>query len=564
MSFDAVQLALIQKQLDHVSRQTGFVMARTARSPGFSQSHDFSCFVGSADGEVVAQADGLPIHTGGAGFALRAVVRKFGDAMVAGDVFILSDPYVAGGNHLPDWTVIKPVFCDGSPVAFVCNRAHQCDIGGGAPGTYNPCATEIFHEGIRLPVMKLVEGGKTRGDLWELLLLNSRYPEMMEGDLRAMLGATGIGAQRLQKLFDELGLERSKMALSAVLAHAERMMREEIARLPDGTYEAEDVSDTDCFEECRVPVKVKLTIHGDSITVDFTGSHPQIKGFKNSSVANTTSAVFVGVMSFLGSAALPRNEGALRAIKIIAPEGTVVNALPPAPMTMNTMFPGADIINACWKALAQSDPQRASGTWGKASYCSTSINDPALGAFSFAHWNASSGAGAVFGRDGFNVISQVVSMGGLALPNVENYEQLYPLHVYTHEFRTDSGGPGQFRGGTGVRYVADVEAAGTYKFMGEGVRTPSGLGAIGGGDGSRGELTIELASGEVLDTPQYGVRQFPPVRVTIESSSGGGWGDPRLRERAAVQRDLDDGVITLDHARTVYGYAEEPALSVPI
>ncbi|RWN85893.1 MAG: hydantoinase B/oxoprolinase family protein [Mesorhizobium sp.] len=556
MTFDAVQLALIQKQLDHVSRQMGWVMVKTARSPIFSQSHDFSCFVGSAEGEVVAQADGLPIHTGGAGFALRAVLQRFAGDMVPGDVFILSDPYVAGGNHLPDWTIVRPVFCADTLVAFTCNRAHQCDIGGGAVGSYNPSATEIFHEGIRLPVLKLVEAGVTRRDLWELLLLNSRQPEPMDGDLRAMLGAVAIGAQRLQKLFDELGADRSRLALEAVLAHADRMMREAIARLPDGVYEAEDVSDNDCFEARSVPVKVKLTVRGNKIALDFTGSHPQIKSFKNSSLANTTSAAFVGVMSFLGSAALPRNGGALRALEIIAPEGTVVNARAPAPVTMCTMFPAADIINACWRALAQADPQRASGSWGKCSYCGTSNSDLSQGEFGVAHWFGSSGAGAVFGRDGFNVMSQVVSMGGLALPNVENYEQIYPILVHSYEFRMNSAGAGQFRGGTGATYVVDVMAPGSYNFTGEGVRTPSGLGVNGGHEGSKGDLTIELASGEVVDTPQYGVRDFPPARLTIQSSAGGGWGDPRKRDRAAVQRDLDDGVITLDHARSLYGYTE--------
>ncbi|NRP76035.1 Acetophenone carboxylase delta subunit [Ensifer psoraleae] len=561
MSFDAVQLALLQKQLDHISRQTGYVMARTARNPAFSQSHDFSCFVGSAAGEVVAQADGLPIHTGGAGFALRAVLAKFARDMVPGDVFILSDPHVAGGNHLPDWTVIKPVFCVDTPVAFVCNRAHQSDIGGGTAGSYNPRATEIFHEGIRLPVLKLVEAGKTRRDLWELLLLNSRYPEMMDGDLRAMLGAIEIGAQRLQTLFDELGVERSKLALEAILAYAERMMRGEIARLGDGIYEAEDASDNDCFEQTHVPVKLRLTVQGGGMTLDFTGSHPQIKGFKNSSLANTTSAAFVGVMSFLGGVALPRNEGALRALRIIAPEGTVVNARPPAAMTMNTMFPATEIINACWRALAKADPQRASGSWGKASYCSTSVNDPSHGSFNFAHFFASSGAGATGGRDGFNVISQVISMGGLALPNIESYEQLYPIFVHQCEFRKDSAGPGHFRGGTGARYVVDVEAPATYKFTGEGVRTPSGLGVNGGGNGSKGELSIELASGEFVETPQYGVLELPPARLTIASSAGGGWGNPYLRDRTAVQRDLDDGVITPDHARSFYGFVEDANLS---
>ena len=196
VSDDPIALALLQKQLDHIARQMGWVMTRTARSPIFSQSHDFSCFIGDARGNVVSQADGLPIHTGGGRFAIQAVLKAFDGEIADGDVYILSDPYEAGGNHLPDWTIIRPVFVGGRLTAFCCNRAHQSDIGGGAAGTYNAAATEIFHEGIRLPVLRLIEGGKLRRDLWHLLLLNSRCPDLLDGDLRAMVGSTEIGAKR--------------------------------------------------------------------------------------------------------------------------------------------------------------------------------------------------------------------------------------------------------------------------------------------------------------------------------------------------------------------------------
>src|SRR5262245_31125289 len=173
---DPVQLTLGQKQIDHVSRTMGWVMTRTARSPIFSQSHDFSCFVSDARGQVVSQADGIPIHTGSGGFGIRRVLEDFASDIGPGDVFILNDPYDAGGNHLPDWTVIRPVFLDEELLAFTANRAHQSDIGGGAAGTYNAAATEIFHEGVRLPVLKLVEAGRPRRDLMRLLRLTSRTP----------------------------------------------------------------------------------------------------------------------------------------------------------------------------------------------------------------------------------------------------------------------------------------------------------------------------------------------------------------------------------------------------
>ncbi len=188
MDLDPVTLVLVQKRLDHITRQMGWVMMRTARSPLFSQAHDFSCYITDGDGYIVSQADGQPIHTGGGGIAVRALLKAFGTDIRDGDAFVLSDPYAAGGNHLPDWVIARAVFHGGRLLGFCCNRAHQSDIGGGAPGTYNTAATEIFHEGLRLPPVRLVGEGKIHEDLWSLLLLNSRTPNLMDGDLRAMLG----------------------------------------------------------------------------------------------------------------------------------------------------------------------------------------------------------------------------------------------------------------------------------------------------------------------------------------------------------------------------------------
>ena len=231
-AIDPVVLALTQNRLDHISQQMGWVMVRTARSPIFSQAHDFSCFIAGADGTVVSQADGIPIHTGGGGFAVRALLEAWGDDIADEDVFLLNDPYAAGGNHLPDWVIARPVFSGETLVAFTCNRAHQSDIGGGAAGTYNPEATEIFHEGLRLPVMRLIEKGQTRKDLWELLKLNCRTPDLLDGDLRAMLGSTRIGAERVKALVDDLGLDQALASFDGILDHAEARFKAAIDALP--------------------------------------------------------------------------------------------------------------------------------------------------------------------------------------------------------------------------------------------------------------------------------------------------------------------------------------------
>ncbi|MCW8084026.1 hydantoinase B/oxoprolinase family protein [Sabulicella glaciei] len=555
-AIDPIRLAVIQKQVDHISQQMGWIMTRTARSPIFSQSHDFTCFVAGAGGDIIAQADGIPIHSGGGGFAVRAALRDFAEEMAEGDVYLLSDPYTAGGNHLPDWTMIRPVFVEGRLCAFTCNRAHQSDIGGGAAGTYNPEATEIFHEGIRLPVLRLVEAGKLRRDLFNLLLLNSRCPDLMEGDLSAMFGSTRIGAERVAAMLSEMEVERGLAYFDALLRYGEARMRAEIAKLPNGTYLGEDGSDTDCFQAVEVPVRVSLEIRDDALVFDFTGSAPQIRGFKNSSLANTYSAVYVAVATFFDHS-LPRNEGLFRPVSIIAPEGTVVNARPPAPMTMNTVYPATDIIYACWKALAQAAPERGCAGWGKACYGLSSGLDAEGRFFVMYHWHGASGGGAVKGRDGFASVGHMISLGGLTLPNVEGYEQAYPVRIHRQELRCDTAGAGEFRGGAGVDYVCDVLATTEHAIRAEGVRRPSGYGINGGMDGAAGQLEVEELGKGPCPPPQYGIQRLGPSRIRVLSSAGGGWGDPLRRDPETVLADVMDGIISEEAARDLYGVVLE-------
>ena len=551
---DPVILALMQKRLDQVSKHMGWVMTRTARSPIFSQSHDFSCFITDPEGTLIANADGIPIHTGGGGFAVRALLRDFGGRIFPDDVFVLSDPYVAGGNHLPDWVIARPIFLDGTDqlAGFCCNRAHQSDIGGGLAGTYNPEATEIWHEGIRLPVMKLIDRGIVRDDLWKLLLINSRTADLLDGDLHAMLGSTEVGARRVAALVAELGVDSYFEHLAGVLDHADARMRQEIAALPDGVYLGEDRTDNDCFRKVDVAVKVRMTVLGDRLTVDFTGSSPQMKGFKNSSVANTWSAVYMALSSFFDTS-IPRNEGTYRCVTIIAPEGSVVNARPPAPMTMNTVFVAHEIIHAVWRALASAAPDRACAGWSKTTHNHITARNPDGGSWVMYQWHAMGSPGATAERDGFPQMGHLNSLGGLDLPNLEFHEQLFPVRYRRWEMRQDAGGSGQQRGGTGMHYEADILVPCTWSFRAEGLDMPSGFGVEGGGFGAVGEQWIEPEAGERFIPPKYGVRQLPPSRIIGLTPGGGGWGDPFARSPELVLRDVRDGVVSGAAAERDYG-----------
>jgi N-methylhydantoinase B len=353
---------------------------------------------------------------------------------------------------------------------------------------------------------------------------------------------------------EELGLAEAQRYVAGVLDHADRRFRAEIAALPDGTYIGEGESNSDCFERKTIRYVVAITIKGDEVTVDFTGTSPQMRGFKNSSLANTHSAVYVGLSSFFDPD-LPRNEGTYRSVTIIAPYGCTVNPKPPAATTFATAFPAHDIIQACWRALAQAMPEKAVAGWGKAIIpLSAGVDDGGATSYVLYHWNGLSGGGAVRGRDGLNQNAHMSTLGGLTLPNVESWEQLYPVRVRRHEFRTDGGGAGEYRGGTGVVYEADVLTSADHSFRGEGLYDPSGFGYDGGAAGAAGTLRV-IESDRTSEPPQYSLQRLPPICVALESPGGGGLGDPRRRDPSLVLRDFRDGVISAAAARDLYGVA---------
>ena len=293
------------------------------------------------------------------------------------------------------------------------------------------------------------------------------------------------------------------------------------------------------------------------MSVDFTGSSPQIKGFKNSSLANTYSATYLALSSFF-EPDLPRNEGTYRCIDIVAPEGTLTNARPPAPMTMNTVFVAWEIVHALWKALAQADPERACAGWGKTMHGHVTGTTEAGRSWVMYQWHAMGSAGATSNRDGFAQMGHLISLGGLDMPNLEFYEQLYPVRYRQWEMRCDAAGPGERRGGAGMHYEADIVVPAAWSFRCEGLDTPSGYGVRGGRDGLAGLERIEPVDGEAFIPPKYGVRRLGPARMVADTPGGGGWGYPMRRDPASVLRDVRDGVVSVAGARRDYGVALTP------
>ncbi|MBT7665763.1 MAG: hydantoinase B/oxoprolinase family protein, partial [Rhodospirillaceae bacterium] len=321
-------------------------------------------------------------------------------------------------------------------------------------------------------------------------------------------------------------------------------------------YHGEDRTDNDCFRKVDVVIRVALTITGENLTVDFTGTDGQIAGFKNSSIANTYSSVYLALSSFFDTS-IPRNEGTYRCVEIIAPKGSVVNANPPAPMTMNTVFVAHEIIHAVWQALAQADPSRACAGWSKTVHNHISSHDEEGHTWVMYQWHAMGAPGATAERDGFPQMGHLSSLGGLDLPNLEYHEQVYPVHYRRWEFRTDAAGPGARRGGSGVHYEADIQSPATWSFRAEGLDTPSGYGVQGGAIGAVGEVWVwpedESADGPNFVPPKYGVRRLGPARMIANTPGGGGWGDPFARPPELVLRDVRDGVVSRAAAARDYG-----------
>ena len=537
---DLITLSVVWHRLESITREIGAVMAATARSPIFSEAHDFSCFLADANGEVVTQADGLPIHTGCGGTAVRAVLARFGDELREGDSFLVNDPYLGGGNHLPDGVIVTPVFAGGRARMFACNRAHQVDIGGGAPGTYNPRATEIFEEGLRIPPVRV------RDDLLELVAANSRQPEVLRADLGAMVGSTRVGARRVFELIGSLGADELERYVAALLDASERRMRAELRRIPDGVYRGEDAMNNDCRSEREVVVRATVTARDGSLTVDFTGSDPQIPAYKNSSLPNTMSAVYLAV-ALLVDPTIPHNEGAYRPITVSAPLGSVVNPRAPAPVGSCTVHPAIEIMHAVWRALAPALPEQSSAGWGKEVRPITT-SGPAESPRVVYHSLTAPGAGAVNGRDGYDFLASLVGLGGSYAPSLERWERQFPIRVRRNEYRADAAGAGQWRGGTGVVYEVQLLEDSICAMRAEGVRTPSGFGAMGGLDGAAGQATADGA-----DLPQNDVVHLPAGTVIrIESPGGGGWGDPRLRYPERVAADVADGILSPEVALAIY------------
>jgi N-methylhydantoinase B len=540
---DPITRSVVQHRLSSIVKEMGEAMLRTSYSQILNSSRDFSLAICDTDGRLVAQADHLPVHVGALPWATHAVEERFKDVK-PGDVILLNDPY-HGGSHLPDLTAFVPVFAGDKRLLWTIVRAHQSDIGGATHGAYNPAATEIYQEGLRVPPIKLYEEGRLRDDLLDLLALNIRNPREFRGDLAAMLGAAHLGERRLSRLFAEFGAPVVEAAMEAILDATEQQTRAVVSTWKDGVFYGEAFLDDDGHGRTDIRIAAKVTKKGSDVEVDLSDSDPQSTSFVNSSHANMQAAVAMA-FAYLIDAEIPKNTGALRPLKVIAKQGTVVWADPGRPVTLCTSHPSNEIVEAIVKALSASCPERAMAGWSRRFRIAIQGEDPRTGKNFIWHlFQARPGGGASSGGDGWSSIGEWHSVGGLKFGSLEVAEVRFPLHFRTHEFRPGSGGDGQHRGGLGVSLdlVLETEKIAKGNTAGDGARHgPCGM--LGGEDGKphHYRLLSEGREPRVLRTKEVGIELRPGDCLEIRSSGGGGWGPPAKRSAEARQRDREQGL----------------------
>jgi N-methylhydantoinase B len=541
---DPITRSVVQHRLSSIVQEMGEAMLRTSYSQILNSSRDFSLAICDTNARLIAQADHIPVHVGALPWATRAVEERFKDIQ-PGDVILLNDPY-HGGSHLPDLTAFVPFFDGERRLLWTIVRAHQSDIGGATHGGYNPAATEIFQEGLRVPPIKLYEAGRLRDDLLDLLALNIRNPREFRGDLAAMVGAAHLGQRRLSRLFAEFGADVVEAAVETILDAAEQQSRAVVSSWKDGVFHGEAFLDDDGHGRSDIRISAKVTKTGSDIEVDLTDSDPQSTSFVNSSHANMQAAVAMA-FAYLIDADIPKNSGALRPLRVIAKQGTIVWADPGRPVTLCTSHPSNEIVEAIVKALSASCPDRAMAGWGRRFRIAIQGENPRTGRnFIWHMFQARPGGGASPGGDGWSSIGEWHSVGGIKFGSIEVAEVRFPLHFAHHEFRAGSGGDGQFRGGLGVALdlVVETSKPALANTAGDGARYgPCGM--LGGKDGATHAYRL-LSDGReprVLRTKEVGVEIRPGDLLEIRSSGGGGWGLPGKRSPQARQHDREQGLI---------------------
>lgn len=519
---DAIELAVFQSVMHSIAEEMGAALRRTAISPNIKERRDYSCALFDGGGRVIAMGDHMPVHLGAMPMSVKAAAERLN--MQPGDMAILNDPY-AGGTHLPDITLVLPVFLPGHsrPAFYASARAHHADVGGTYAGSMGP-AQEIYQEGLRIPPVLLMRKGEIDPGILALLLANVRTPQEREGDLAAQIGACRVGGRRILEVVAKYGFERVQSLGADLLAWSERLMRAQLRAMPAGSFSAEDFLDDDGVTDDPIRIAVTITIRPQegAACIDFAGSSVQVRGAVNAVLPVTVSACFY-VFRCLLSEDVPATAGLMNPITVTAPPGTIVNAVPPAAVAGGNVECSQRITDVLMRALAQAAPHRVpAASYGTMSNLTVGGVDPRTGA-PFAYYETiAGGMGARPTSDGIDGVHCHMT-NSLNTP-VEALEYAYPVRVQQYSYRRGSGGRGRFRGGDGLVREIRLLAPAQVSLLADRRRfAPYGL--SGGQDGARGSAALIHPDGSVQALKGKGsVYAEAGDVVRLETPGGGAWG----------------------------------------
>lgn len=559
---DPVLMTILDSTMVSICREMGILLMKTSYSTIFNEGLDFTCALADAKGDMIACAEFCPTMIGGMPLLIKTCAQEIPFATLReGDVIVHNDPY-RGGLHCPEHTFFKPFFEDGELLGFAVCIGHIAEIGGMVPGAFCGEATEIFHEGLRVPPVKIKKAGEDVDEVWKLLLANTRTPRQNYGDLRAMIGSVDLGVARIGEIVRKYGKEVFKQTCEDLMDYAERRMRAELAAFPDGRYPFEDVIENDGIERKPYVVAVALYIQGDEVVADYSRSSPQAKGPINATLGVATGAVYNGLLH-ITDPTIPKNSGCFRPIRVVAPPGKVINVDYPGPLVAGNTETHPRLANIVIGAMGACVPERVMAS---ESCTGTNFvfggNHPDYDEYFACYDLMSGGWGGRFGHDGNDCV--IAINGNCRFNPTEVFETRFPFRIEECALLPDSGGAGKWRGGLGyVRTLlaTKVQITGSQCSDRHEVRPWPIFGGEPGGNGGtlikKAEAdewaTVRELYGKVSSSKYANITLEPGDRIRLSTPGGGGYGDPRQRDTEAVKEDVAEGYVTSAAAARLYG-----------
>ena len=551
MMTDPITIEVIRGALIYAAEEMGIALRKSAYSPNIKERMDHSCALFDEGRRLVAQAEHIPVHLGSMALAVREGLNAYKGLLGPGDMILLNDPYLSG-THLPDLTLIAPIYSEGKLIGYAANKAHHTDVGGRAPGSLAGDSTELYQEGLIIPPVRLVKGGEMDQELVGLIGSNVRTPSVQMGDIRAQVAANSTGIRRVLDLVESYGARTLADAEEEIMGYSERRMRVAVSALPEGTYEGVDQME-DVPGRGVATIKVRVTIRGDSIEFDYTGTEPQVDAPINAPLGVTIAGIYFTLVT-VTDPTIPVNDGSFRPITLCIPEGTMMNPRRPAPVAGGNVETSQRNVDALMRAFSKITPGRvpAAGP-GTMSNVSAGGSRPDGTQWTF-YETIGGGSGGRPTGDGVDGVH--VNMTNTMNTPVEAMEAYLPIRFLCYGLRPDSGGPGEHRGGCGIeRSWKLTSQRSTLSILAERTRiAPWGL--AGGGEGAKGEYIIVRSNGErMVLSSKCTLTMYQGDVLVARTPGGGGYGDPRKRKPENVLADVLNGLVTVEAAERDYGVA---------